>query len=178
MFWPVYHRSCSWPHWMHLYKATSSHSPANHPLCERKWCQCWSCPEADSPVWEEMKNIEITVSCIVNTKVFVCAAQQKWSTSIFNLHNTFVELIHNSSTRWCCEKNTTLKQHWSCVHLQLPSRLTHVIYGENKLVKVQAKAKHKGLQTWYASLHPRSPYRNTCREVELILSICVMASIP
>lgn len=163
---------------MHLYRATSSHSPANHPLCERKRCRCWSCPEADSPVWEEMKNTESTVSCIVNIKVFVCAAQQKWSTSNFHLQNTFVELIHNSFLR---EHNSLMLkkiQHWSCGHLQFPSRLTNVLYGENKLMKVQAKAKHKGLQTRYASLHPRSPYGNTCREVGLILSICVMASIP
>lgn len=58
MFWPVYHRSCSWHHWMHLYRVTSLHSPANHPSCERKWYQCWSCPEAYLPVWGEMKNTE------------------------------------------------------------------------------------------------------------------------
>lgn len=115
---------------------------------------------------------------ILNIKVFACAAQQKWSTSNFHLQNTFVELTHNSFLKDHTLLMLKKIQHWSCGRLQFTSRLTNVIYGEDKLVKVQAKAKHKGLQTRYASVHPRSPCGNTCREVGLILSICVMASIP
>lgn len=64
------------------------------------------------------------------------------------------------NTPYDCSSNLlTLKkiQHWSCGCLQFPSRLTNVIYGENKLIKVQAEG-----TTTTTTQRPSNPICKLC----------------